>query len=264
MNSFSKLAISIWQLFSSLAIETPVTLAVIVAILVCYYYFQKKLIDFIKSPKVFKKFPHFIQEKLAKPKTYYSKYVQTSILRFLEFGLLLVAATYLAGIFGLAMPSTIDSSERNLFKWVNYNSPNGGFSLDFPSDPKTFEQSFEGLDGKPIIMHHLTASRAGYEFDVAYMDYPSYGIGFELDFNMLQKAKDASLRQIQATETKEYRIQNGSVQGIDAYAFMPNGSSLRTQYYFVKNRLYTLSSVQPLLRIGYTDHYRFFNSFKFY
>ena len=264
MDSITKLGKSIWELVSSLATETPLTLVVLIILMACYYYFQTRFISYLKSPSVIQRLPSFLQKKLTQPKTDYGKYVSSSILRLLEFALLFVGAIYLAGFLGFSLPSTIDDSETNVFKWVTFNSPNGGFSVDFPIEPKPLDQYFTGLDGKPTTMHHFTAARAGYQFDVLYWEFPTYGLDIEPDFEMLRSAKDGSLRQIRATVVTESAVKNGSLEGIEVYANVPSGDFLRAQYYLVKSRFYSILCVQPRSKYGNGEYHRFFSSFKFY
>ena len=145
---------------------------------------------------------------------------------------------------------------------LRYNSPEGRYSIMFPSQPKLSTQNMTDASGQPYVQYMAMASDADTLLMVAYFDYGS-GIVFSLD-----KARDGMVQALGGTLLDEQSISLGGAPGRQLkIAGTTQGIEFidRVRFFDVNRRIYVLQCMAQRRADGPTSAERceqFFDSFR--
>jgi hypothetical protein len=148
--------------------------------------------------------------------------------------------------------------------WKEFESKEGGFSVQMPGPPAEKRQTFNTQVGSvDARFFTVEADRGSSVFMVVYGDYPEALMATEDRNILLDAARDGAVGNIQGTLLSERAISIGDHPGRELQVQSSDGKlALQIRIYLVRNRQYQVVMVSPKSTPSTADRDRFFNSFK--
>jgi len=153
------------------------------------------------------------------------------------------------------------SFDRNQ-SWVRYYDEEGGFRVDFPSDPDFQSKQLEVPNGnRPLEYNEFYSSTNNVYYSVSYMDFPGKWrwVGTK---TLLKKAVDLIVQNTEKAEFVEKKlVLHRSLPAID-FVFKVGQEDVKGRLVLVENRLYKLLVHYPGALDGHVEHEQFLESFE--
>lgn len=133
-------------------------------------------------------------------------------------------------------------------EWIKYTSPEGRYSVLFPTQPRLRTQETTNGNGDKVSQSLATSPDGNGAFMIGYFDYTP-PITFSFD-----KARDAMLKSMGATLLGEETVSLGSSPGrqLRLLAKTPDGQefAVRVRIYDAATRVYILQCIFPKAEDG--------------
>jgi hypothetical protein len=149
--------------------------------------------------------------------------------------------------------------------WKEFSSQDGRFSVLLPGSPKQTSENmvthFGVVEAKMFILRGPEQSF----YAVAYMDYPRDALAKHTTDELLDRARDASVKKVKGKLAGEAKITLGGNPGREVKIEAPTksgGQSVTMRLVFAKERLYQAIVVFPKGKEDAGEEKRFFESFK--
>ena len=148
--------------------------------------------------------------------------------------------------------------------WKEFESKEGGFSVQMPGPPAEKRQTFNTQVGSvDARFFTVEADRGASVFMVVYGDYPEALMAAEDMTILLDAARDGAVGNIQGTLLSERAISIGGHPGRELQVQSSDGKlALQIRIYLVGSRQYQVVMVSPKATPSTADRDRFFDSFK--
>lgn len=147
------------------------------------------------------------------------------------------------------------------YHWETYTAPDGTFSVELPGKPQaeTTQVPLEG--GGTAIAHFIIAKpKDNTAYSCAYTEHEN--INDKTPDQLLDSARDGSLRKIQGTVQSQKRITAQGHPGLEMQASARNNSLLDARLLVVGDRLYMIMAVATARTRDAKSVQRMFDSFK--
>jgi hypothetical protein len=121
--------------------------------------------------------------------------------------------------------------------WVDHKSEDGGFTVRFPSEPKTSVQSVETAIGK-LDMHMIISEKGSMGYTVIYAKFPP-AVEQVPSEQLLEGAKQGiASRGITISSSK--KVTMGNYTGLELKGSDANGLHLRARLFMVKTTMFQI------------------------
>jgi hypothetical protein len=148
------------------------------------------------------------------------------------------------------------------FKWKEFVSPEGRFSVLMPGTPTVQAQKLNTPVGT-IELYVFVVERDGSQYLVAYNDYPEAVVKSGDPEKILDGARGGVVANVKGRLLSEVKITLQQSPGRELKVMIPNGAQMmQTRLYFVKNRLYQVGVVTTEAGAAAKDILKFLESFK--
>lgn len=179
------------------------------------------------------------------------------------FGLRFYILVFVMVISGVEAAGQNDTKSN---KWQEFKSKEGGFSIQFPSNPvaKTTHQS--SVIGK--VTNHIFTSTLNHEqFSVDYSDLPGFAVAFAGDDRIYRHASGALLKRILGKSLSNEAFKYQGHSGRHLIYDIPPVPEKPTLYgeaylFLVDKRLYVINAIAPANTSKAKIHH-FLNSLRF-
>ncbi len=144
---------------------------------------------------------------------------------------------------------------------VFFSSPEGRFSIAFPTTPLPTESPLETSSG-PVTLHTLTASSQNTAYVVAWADYPPEALGNDVE-QMFDQTRDNLVANLSGELVSEKQLEIQGQPG-RAVTLRVAGTEnvLEAHLVLAGGRLYQIAVVNSEGRIGAPEAERFLDSFE--